>query len=86
MKEIYVYKQMLGGWKGISKEEAEAMIKERRVYGAELEVDRGENEPIKITLLKDYFGIFGATDDMMYQLISEYSKYVEEITGMVSHI
>lgn len=84
MKEIYVYKQLFGGWKGISKEEADAKIKEGRVYGAELEMDRGEDEPLKITLLKDYIGLFGATDEMMQELINEYLMYVEEITGMVS--
>lgn len=84
MKEIYVYKQMFGGWKGISKEEAEAKIKEGRVYGAELEMDRGDAEPLKITLLKDYFGFLGATDEMMQALIDEYLAYVEEITGMVT--
>lgn len=84
MKEIYVYKQMFGGWKGLSKEEANEKIKEGRVYGCELEVDRGDAEPIKITLLKDNFGLFGATDEMIKQLTNEYMAYVEEITGMVS--
>lgn len=85
MKEIYVYKQMFGGWKGISKEEAEAKIKEGRVYGAEFEMDRGEeHEILKITLLKDRFTMFGATDEMIQELADEYFKYVEEITGMVS--
>ena len=84
MKEIYVYKRMFGGWVGISKEEADAKIQEGRVYGAELEMDRGEDEPLKITLLKDYIGLFGATDEMMQALIDEYLTYVEEITGMVT--
>ena len=84
MKEIYVYKLMFGGWKGISNEEAEAKIKEGRVYGAELEMDRGDAEPLKITLLKDSFSMFGATDEMMNQLITDYITYVEEITGMVT--
>jgi len=85
MKEIYVYKQMFGGWKGISKEEADAKIKEGRVYGVELEMDRGEeHEAIKITLLKDSFTMLGATDEMIQELADEYFKYVEEITGMVT--
>ena len=84
MKEIYVYKQLFGGWKGLSKEEADEKIKEGRVYGCELEMDRGDGESLKITLLKDNFGLFGATDEMIKQLANEYMVYVEEITGMVS--
>lgn len=84
MKEIYVYKQMFGGWKGIPKEEAEAKIKDGYVYGAELEMDRGDAEPLKITLLKDHFSIFAPSDAEMHQLINDYITYVEEITGMVT--
>lgn len=86
MKQIYVYKQMIGGWKGITKEEAENKIKEGHVIGAELEMDRGEDEPIKITLLKDYLMLygFGVPDEVIQQLVDEYFNYVEEITGMVS--
>lgn len=84
MKEIYVIKKMFGGWAGISKEEADAKIKECSVYGVELEMDRGEDEPVKITLLKECFSFLGVTDDMMNQLVEEYFTYVEEITGMVS--
>lgn len=85
MKEIYVYQGLITGWKGISKEEAEAKIKEGHVFGVELEMDRGEDGPIKITLLKDYFGLFGASDEDMNKLIQDYMSYVEELTGMVSH-
>lgn len=84
MKEIYVYKQFIGGWIGISKEEADNKIKEGRVYGVELEMDRGESEPIKITLLKDWIGIFGPTEKDTNQLAEDYFNYVEEITGMVT--
>ena len=84
MKEIYVYKQLIMGWKGISKEEAEEMIKEGRVFGAELEMDRGEGESIKITLLKDNLYPFGATEKKMHELMDEYFAYVEEITGMTT--
>lgn len=83
MKEIYVYKQFIGGWIGISKEEADNKIKEGHVFGVEIEVDRGEDEPLEITLLKDTFGIFGATNEEMNQLAEDYFNYVEEITGMV---
>ena len=86
MKEIYVYKSMFGGWTGISKEEADEKIKADRVFGVELEMDRGEDEPIKITLLKDNFGaFFGVTDEMTTQLANEYFAYVESITGMVTN-
>lgn len=85
MKQIYVYKQLIGNWVGISKEEADKKIKEGRVFGVEMEMDRGEHEPIKITLLKDTFGIFGATDSDVKKLSDEYFKYVEEITGMVTN-
>lgn len=85
MKEIYVYKQFVGGWTGISKEEADKKIKDGHVFGVEMEMDRGEHEPIKITLLKDTFGIFGATDSDVKKLSDEYFKYVEEITGMVTN-
>lgn len=84
MKEIYVHKQTFRGWRGVSKEEAEELIKNNQVFGVELEMDRDEADPIKITLLKDSFGIFGATDEAMTQLMDEYFAYVEEITGMVS--
>lgn len=85
MKEIYVYKQMFGGWKGISKEEFDAKVKEGKIIGAELEVDRGDAEKLKITLIKDRFIIFGeVTDKEVQDLIDEYMAYVEEITGMVS--
>lgn len=85
MKEIYVYKQMFGGWKGIPKEEAEAKIKDGYVYGVKLKGDCGdEHEPVEITLLKDHFGIFAPSDAEMNQLANEYLTYVEEITGMVS--
>lgn len=84
MKEIYVYKQTFGGWKGISKEEAKEKIQKNCVYGIELGMERGEDEPLKITLLKDNFGIFGATDEMVEQLTNDYFAYVEEITGMVT--
>ena len=81
MKEIYVYKRLLGGWTGISKEEAEAKIKEGYVYGAELEVTRENDEDIKVTLLKDSLD-FGATEKMMHELADEYLTYIESITGM----
>ena len=55
MKEIYVYKQLIGGWIGLSKEEADAKIEKGSVAGVQLEMERGEDEPIKITLLKDHF-------------------------------
>lgn len=84
MKEIYVYKQMFGGWKGISKDEFDDKVKEGHVYGCTLEMDRGDAEKLKIILLKDNFGLFGATDEMIEQLTNEYMAYVEEITGMVS--
>jgi hypothetical protein len=85
MKEIYVYKQMFGGWKGISKEELDAKVKEGRIIGAELEVDRGDAEKLKITLIKDRFIYFGeVTDKEVQDLIDEYMAYVEEITGMIS--
>lgn len=85
MKEIYVYKQMFGGWKGISKEEFDAKIKESNIVGAELEVDRGDAEKLKITLIKDRFICFGeVTDKEVQELIDEYMSYVEEITGMIS--
>ena len=85
MKEIYVYKSLIGRkWAGISKEEADTKIKEGRVCGVELEVEREGDEPIKITLLKESFGIFGATDEELKQLVEEYFNYVEEITGMVT--
>lgn len=84
MKEIYVYKQMFVGWKGIPKKEAEAKIKDGYVYGAELEMDRGDAEPLKITLLRDHFGIFAPSDAEIHQLINDYITYVEEITGMVT--
>ena len=87
MKKIYVYKPMLSGWKGISKEEAEEKIKAGSVYGCEMNVDRGEDcEPLKIVLLKDSFGFFRASDEAIAQLQKEYMTYVEEITGMVSYI
>lgn len=90
MKEIYVYKQMFGGWKGISKEEAEEKIKEGKVFGCEMEMDRGENsEDLKITLLKDNFIPsslrFGVSDEQIAQLQKEYFDYVEEITGMETY-
>ena len=86
MKEIYVYKPMFGGWTGISEKEAEEKICEGHVYGAELEVDRGEDEPMKITLLKDAFGVFfGVTDEMTNKLVNEYLTYVESITGMATN-
>ena len=53
--------------------------------GVEMEMDRGEHEPIKITLLKDTYGIFGTTDAEIKELSDEYFKYVEEITGMVTN-
>jgi len=81
MKEIYVYKRLIGGWSAISKEEAEAKIKEGYVYGVELEVIREDDETIKVTLLKDSLG-FGATEQMMHELADEYFAYVESITGM----
>ena len=84
MKEIYVYKQMFGGWKGISKEEAEEKIKDGAVTGVEMEVDRGD-DMLKITLLKDHFGIFGPSVDELHKLQNEYFAYVEEITGMVTY-
>lgn len=83
MKEIYVYKPMFGGWKGLSKEEANEKIEGGRVFGAELEVDRGD-DTLKITLLKDRFGMFEVSDEEVNNLIKEYMAYVEEITGMVS--
>lgn len=87
MKEIYVYKPMFGGWQGISKEVAEEKLKEKegRIFGVELEMDRGENEPLKITLLKDYFGFSGPTQDEMDKLMQDYFTYVESITGMVTY-
>lgn len=85
MKEIYVYKQMFGGWKGISKDEFDAKIKEGNIVGAELEVDRGDADKLKITLIKDRFICFGeVTDKEVQDLTNEYMTYVEEITGMVS--
>lgn len=85
MKEIYVYKQMFGGWKGISKEEFDTKVKESNIVGAELEVDRGDADKLKITLIKDRFIYFGeVTDKEVQDLINEYMTYVEEITGMVS--
>lgn len=87
MKEIYVYKQMFGGWKGISKEDFDAKVKEGQIIGAELEVDRGDADKLKITLIKDRFIYFGeVTDKEVQDLIDEYMAYVEEITGMVSHL
>lgn len=83
MKEIYVYRPMFGGWKGLSKEEANEKIESGRVFGAELEVDRGD-DTLKITLLKDRFGMFEVSDEEVNNLIKEYMAYVEEITGMVS--
>lgn len=86
MKEIYVYKQMFGGWKGLSKEEFDAKVKEGKILGAELEVDRGDAEKLKIILIKDRFVYFGEVSDKEVQeLVDEYMTYVEEITGMVSH-
>ena len=84
MKEIYVYKQMFGGWKGISKEEAEEKINKGSVCGAELEMEREGDEPLKITLLKDMFSFLGVTDAELKQLTDDYFNYVEEITGMVT--
>ena len=85
MKEIYVYKPLFGGWSGISKEEAEAKIKEGNVYGVELEMERNGDDPLKITLLKpNLLSGFGATDKMMQELADEYFAYVESITGMVT--
>ena len=85
MKEIYVYKQMFGGWKGISKEEADEKINKGSVCGIELEMERGdEHEPLKITLLKDMFSFLGVTDAELKQLSDDYFNYVEEITGMVT--
>jgi len=81
MKEIYVYKRLIGGWTAITKEEAEAKIKEGYVYGAELEVTRDDDETIKVTLMKDSLG-FGATEKMIQDLAEEYFTYVESITGM----
>lgn len=84
MKEIYVYKQMFGGWKALTKEEFDAKTKEGNIYGAELEVDRGEDGPIKITLIKDRFILFGEVSDKEVQeLVDDYLMYVESITGMV---
>lgn len=82
MQQIYVYKQLIGSWKGITKEEADEKIKEGHVYGCTLEVDRGDAEPLQITLLKDSFTLFGATEAMMQELADEYFAYVESITGM----
>ena len=79
MKEIYVCKQIFG-WKGIAKEEAEEKIKDGRVFGAEIVVDRGYDE-LKITLLKDNFG-FRVSDEMIKNLVNEYFTYVDEIAGM----
>ena len=84
MKEIYVYKQMIGGWIGITKEEAEEKIQKGSVAGVKFEMDRGEDNNLKITLLKDHFGLFGFSDDDANKLTDEYFKYVEEITGMVT--
>lgn len=83
MKEIYVYRRLIGDWSAISKEEAEAKIAKGYVYGAELEVTRDDDEPIKITLMKDSFG-FGVTEKMMQDLAEEYFTYVESITGMTT--
>ena len=58
MKEIYVYKQMLGGWIGITKEEAEEKIQKGSVAGVKFEMNRGEDDNLQITLLKDHFGLF----------------------------
>ena len=67
MKEIYVYKTFYG-WKGISKEEAEEKIKEGRVFGEEMKIDRGR-DLLKITLLRDdRFGLFRASEEAMNQL------------------
>lgn len=84
MKEIYVYKKLLGGWTGISKEEAEAKVKDGSVSGAEIEMDRDNGETLKIILLEDNFLMFGYGDEKANRLIEEYLKYVEEITGMVT--
>lgn len=84
MKEIYVYKQLIGGWIGLSKEEADAKIEKGTVAGVQLVMERGEDEPIKITLLKDHFGFFGFSDEEMNNLTTEYFDYVESITGMVT--
>ena len=84
MKEIYVYKKIIGGWIGLSKEEADAKIEKGSVAGVQLEMERGEDEPIKITLLKDHFGFFGFSDEEANNLATEYFDYVESITGMVT--
>lgn len=84
MKEIYVYKQLIGGWIGLSKEEADAKIEKGSVAGVQLVMGRGEDEPIKITLLKDHFGFFGFSDEEANNLSNEYFDYVESITGMAT--
>ena len=50
-KEIYVYKQLIGSWKGISKEEAEIKIKGGSVIGVEFTAERGDGDTVKIVLL-----------------------------------
>lgn len=84
MKEIYVYKRLIGGWTAISKAEADTKIKEGHVYGAELEASTIDGETIKITLLKDGLG-FEATEKMANELAEEYFAYVESITGMTTN-
>lgn len=84
MKEIYVYKKIIGGWIGLSKEEADAKIEKGYIAGVQLVMERGEDEPIKITLLKDSYGFCGFSDEEADNLATEYFDYVESITGIVT--
>ena len=83
-KEIYVYKQMFGGWVGISEAEAKEKVESGTVYGAVIEMERGEDDHLTITLLKPNLGVIVANDENVQKLMDEYFQYVEEITGMVT--